>query len=441
MIINPQIPLHRLVLSLSEALDCINPCISDHQQRVAYIATRLARAMGYRGDDLLDVFLAAALHDVGIVGVENRREAIEMGRLERVDWHGELGYRLLVNNPLLARAAEMVRYHHIAWDNGAGAHRDGHDLPEGTHIIVLADEVERLIDRDRPVLTQTETILAEITALAGETLKPECVEAFAETAGAEAVWLDVVSPRIYGILLNRVDWPMLSIDEATIGPIGEIFARVVDSASEWTAVHSAGVAATAVALARRMKFSPRELHLMRAAGYLHDLGKLSVPTAILDKPARLTEDEMLVMRGHTYHTFRILDTIGGMPQISEWAAFHHERLDGRGYPFGHGADDLTLGARIMAVADVFTALRELRPYRPRSLPMADAREILAKLVKRNGLDGDVVSALEADIDAIDAIRTDEQTAYGETQRDLMALMGRPGITATWARHAAVAAAP
>ena len=441
MIINPRIPLHRLVLSLSEALDCVNPRISDHQKRVAYIATRVAQAMGLAGEDLLDVFLAAALHDVGIVGVENRREALEMGHMERVSWHGELGHRLLADNPLLARAAEQVRYHHVPWDNGAGACRDGQPVPAATHILVLADVVERMIQRGRPILTQTGTILAEVASLSGKVFKPDCAEALGSVAGPEAFWLDVVSPRIYSILLGEMDWPTLSIDETTIGPIGEIFARVVDSASEWTAVHSAGVAATAVALAERMNFSPRELHLMRAAGYLHDLGKLSVPTAILDKPARLTKEEMLVMRGHTYYTFRILDTIGGMPQISEWAAFHHERLDGGGYPFHHGADELTLGSRIMAVADVFTALRERRPYRPRSMPMADAQAILGKLVQSNGLDGDVVAALDGGIEAIDATRAAEQTAYGATQRDLMALMGRPAIADTWSRDIAVGATP
>ena len=132
---------------------------------------------------------------------------------------------------------------------------------------------------------------------------------------------------------DRQDWPTLTIDEVTLGPIAEVFARIVDSASPWTAVHSAGVAATAVALAERLNFSPRELHLMRAAGYLHDLGKLSTPTQILDKPGKLTENEYAAVRAHTYHTYRILDTIGGMPQICEWAAFHHERLDGNGYPF------------------------------------------------------------------------------------------------------------
>lgn len=424
MIVNPRVPLHRLVLSLSEALDCINPHISDHQQRVAYVAMRLARRLGLRGSSQLDVFLAAALHDVGIIGVENRRQALEMGRMEQVSWHSELGYRLLKSNALFAGAAELIRHHHLPWDSGAGAQCDGQPVPPTAHILVLADVVERMVDRSRPVLTQKDAIIAEVATLSGKVFRPDCVEAFAQIARSEAFWLDLVSPRIYGILLSRIDWPALTIDESTIGPICEVFARVVDSASDWTAVHSAGVAATAVALAGRMKFSPRELLLMRAAGYLHDLGKLAVPTAILDKPAKLTAREMLVVREHTYHTFRILNTIGGLPQISEWAAFHHERLDGAGYPFGHAAADMTLGSRIMGVADVFTALREPRPYRSGPVPLARARGILDGLVTGNALDGDVVAALDRDVEAIDAARSAEQAAYGATQHDLMVLMGR-----------------
>jgi len=424
MIVNPRVPLHRLVLSLSEALDCINPRISDHQQRVAYVAMQLARRLGLEGTSLLDVFLAAALHDMGIIGVENRRQALEMGQMEQVSWHSELGHRLLRPNALFANAAELIRHHHLPWDNGAGARCDGQPVPPTAHILVLADVVERMVDRSRPVLTQKDAIVSEVAGLSGKVFRPDCVEAFARIARPEAFWLDLVSPRIYSILLARIDWPALTIDESTIGPIGEVFARVVDSASDWTAVHSAGVAATAVELARRMKFSPRELLLMRAAGYLHDLGKLAVPTAILDKPGKLTDDEMLVVRGHTYHTFRILNTIGGLPQISEWAAFHHERLDGAGYPFGHAAADLTLGSRIMAVADVFTALREPRPYRSGPASLGRARNILDRLVTDNALDADVVAALDRDIIAIDATRAAEQVAYGATQRDLMALMGQ-----------------
>jgi HD-GYP domain-containing protein (c-di-GMP phosphodiesterase class II) len=421
MIINPQVPLHRLVLSLSEALDHVHPRVADHQQRVAYVATNVARCMGYGGQDLLDVFHAAALHDIGLIGHENRVKAVHLGQLERVGWHGELGFELLRENPLFARPAEILRYHHVPWAHGQGAESAGSPVPLASHILVLADEVERAIDRDTPVLEQSSLIIERTASLSGERFHPDCVEAFRDVAQAEAFWLDATSERIYAVLLRQVDWPVLTIDEVTIGPIAEVFARIVDAASPWTAVHTAGVAASAVALAQRLNFSPRELHLMRAAGYLHDLGKLSVPTQILDKPGKLTREEFSTVKAHTYHTFRILDTIGGMPQIAEWAAFHHERLDGNGYPFHHAGADLTLGSRIMAVADVFTALTEDRPYR-KGLSSAEALRVLEGLADRGALDAEIVGTVKRDHGDIDAARRTEQTEYGAKQERLTNLM-------------------
>jgi putative nucleotidyltransferase with HDIG domain len=202
-----------------------------------------------------------------------------------------------------------------------------------------------------------------------------------------------------------------------LGSIAELFGRIVDAASPRTMVHSAGVAATAVALAERLKFSPREISLMRAAGFLHDLGKLTVPKGILDNPNALTKLELTEVKSHTYHTFRILDTIGGMPQIREWAAFHHERLDGSGYPFHHKGRDLTLGARILGVADVFTAVTEDRPFRQR-MTVQEAISILENLARTNRLDRDVIAVLRRDCEAIDSLRQDGQAEYRKQQEEL-----------------------
>lgn len=248
----------------------------------------------------------------------------------------------------------------------------------------------------------------------GEEFAPECVNAFEAVSVAPAFWLDVASPRIYSILNREIDWPALVLDEMAVEGIARIFGRVVDGMSPWTGTRSAGVAATAVALAAHLNFSPREQTLMRAAGYLHDMGKIAVPSRILDKPGQPTEQEWAVLREHTYHTFRVLDTIGGMPQICEWAAFHHERLDGSGYPFGHEGRDLTLGARIMSVADVFTAVTEDRPYRPAHSEEA-ALEVLQDKVRDGALDRNVVFTLRAHFESINSSREHEQAAWASKQ--------------------------
>jgi len=425
MIINPQVPLHRLVLSLSEAMDGRNPEIVDHQQRVTYIAISLARQLGLQRQELIDLFHAAVLHDIGLIGLENRVNTIALDRLELTTWHSEVGYELLRHNRLFQDAASIILHHHIRWDERQKIEDRGGQIPLSSHILALADEVERLIDRKVNVLEQAQSILDQIVEESGQRFRPDCVDALRHVGGAEAFWLDASYPRIYNVLLRQMDWPTLVLDEVAVMPIARVFGRIVDAASQWTMVHSAGVTATAVAVAERLNFSPRELGLMRAAGYLHDLGKLTVPSRILDKPAKLDRHEIAVVRGHTYHTFRVLDTIGGMQQISEWAAFHHERLDGTGYPFRHEAKELTLGSRIMAVADVFTAVTEDRPYR-KGMSLAQALEVLDELVREGALDGGVVGIVRRDYEAIDAIRREEQVEYAQEQALISELMHRLG---------------
>ncbi len=416
MIINPQVPLHRLILSLSDALDFVHPLVADHQQRVAYIAIKTARQMGWPDEDLTRLFLGAALHDIGLIQAEHKIRVHAMRELEGVDWHSEAGYELLRETPLFEEAAKLVRYHHAVWEQ---ADSSPQEIPLGSHIIAAADELERRIDRSLPVLVQRDGLLCALEELRGGQLHPDCVEAMSTAAQSEAFWLDLVSHRIYSLLLAQVDWPMLQMSDQALTQIARVFSRVVDATSPWTATHSAGVTAVAVALSSRMGFSPREQLFMRTAGYLHDLGKLSIPSAILDKPGRLTREERSIIEGHTYHTFHILDTIGGLQEVNEWASFHHERLDGQGYPFRHRGHDLTLGARIMAVADTFTAITEDRPYRA-GMDRQAALNILHDQVSNGGFDGQVVYVLETNYEEINSIRAEEQAAYAEGQRRLSA---------------------
>jgi HD-GYP domain-containing protein (c-di-GMP phosphodiesterase class II) len=231
-----------------------------------------------------------------------------------------------------------------------------------------------------------------------------------ETAAAESFWLDLASPRIYSLLVNLIAWPARSLSLADLERLGAVFSKVIDYRSRFTATHSAGVAATAEALAAALNFEKRERALMRVAGNLHDLGKVSIPNAILEKPGKLDTDEMLLMKGHTYYTLQILGSIAGFEDVRYWAAFHHERMDGRGYPFRLGSDDLPLGSRIMAVADVFTAIAEDRPYRP-SMPKARCLDVLNDMAASHALDGDIVNTLAREFDSINEMRRQVQAEH------------------------------
>jgi HD-GYP domain-containing protein (c-di-GMP phosphodiesterase class II) len=184
------------------------------------------------------------------------------------------------------------------------------------------------------------------------------------------------------------------------------------------------VAASAGAIAGLLGLAADERDRLEIAGYLHDLGKLVVPEQILEKPGPLDAEQLVVMRRHAQLTWEVLESIPGLGPIVSWAALHHERLDGRGYPFGLTGDRLSLGSRVVAVADVLTALVEHRPYRP-AVPDAKVRQILAEQVAAGALDSMVVSAVLDNLTAIKATCHAQQEA---ARAEYEALVHLPQLT-------------
>ena len=153
-------------------------------------------------------------------------------------------------------------------------------------------------------------------------------------------------------------------DEYQLDTVAEAFAKVVDAKSPYTSRHSQNVAMIAVNAASVMGMARSDLLTLRRAALLHDIGKLGVSNAVLDKPGALDDDEWVAVRAHTQHTLEILKRVTRFRQFAATAASHHERLDGSGYHLGMHGDQLGEMARIIAVADVTEALSADRPYRP-----------------------------------------------------------------------------
>jgi HD-GYP domain-containing protein (c-di-GMP phosphodiesterase class II) len=140
-------------------------------------------------------------------------------------------------------------------------------------------------------------------------------------------------------------------------------ARAIDAKSEWTAGHTERVTVLAIEIGREMGLSEAELNIMHIGGLLHDVGKIGIPPEILDKPGKLTPEEMKAMMNHVRIGVRIIEPIAGFASALSIVAQHHEWYDGHGYPAGLQGEQITLHARIFAVADCFDALTSDRPYR------------------------------------------------------------------------------
>lgn len=383
------VDLNNIFLSLSDAIDLANPEIAWHQIRCSYMVWQMAKAARLPRERVKRLYMAALLHDIGALSNKDKLRLHSFEETE-VAAHCLRGEVLFQSAPLLAPAAPIVRYHHRNWNEW--------DRPIGepdvldAQILLLADWVERLIRRDAFILSQMDGIIARIRSMETTVFHPDVVALFVDASDREEFWLDVTSTRLYGLLLREGPLRAIEIPFADIASIAQVMQKIIDFRSPFTATHSAGVAECASRLTEHFGYMETEVRLMRLAGHVHDLGKLIIPNAILEKQGPLTREEFQVIKQHTYFTYEVLHSIDRLERVAEWAAFHHEKLDGTGYPFRIRGEKINTGARIMAVADIFTALTEDRPYRP-GMPVDKALAILQQQADTGKIEPRMVSLL------------------------------------------------
>lgn len=167
------------------------------------------------------------------------------------------------------------------------------------------------------------------------------------------------------------------------------FARAVEAKCPYTAGHSERVATYALALANQIGIGEDEKEVLRKGCLLHDLGKINMPEAILNKTGKLTAEEFDIVKRHPVQGVRIVESLRSIRDTIPLIRWHHERLDGNGYPDGLFGGAIPLLVRILAVADVFDSLSSERPYRS-ALPLPECLEILRANAADGGLDPELV---------------------------------------------------
>lgn len=418
------IRLFDFLASLSGALDLMSPEVVGHHRRVAYIAARLARRLDVPGRERADLFTAALLHDVGGFSRQSRLAALSFetdgGR------HAELGYRLLRTNPLLESAALIVRRHHTPFARFRELDEPGRKLFLAG-VLNLADRVDVLTFRQASV--EPAQVLARLTPRAGGQFDPAALEGLASLAAEPDFWEPLAAPDPFTALADDAAlFRSQGMTRAQLEQASKAFSQIIDFRSRFTATHSRGVAECAVCLGEKAGLSASDLTAMRLAGDLHDLGKLAVPSEIIDKPGPLDEDEKRIMRSHPEVSEGILSRIPGLEKVAAWTSQHHEQPGGGGYPHHISGARMAPGSRIMAAADVFTALREDRPYRA-GLDLPRVTAILDDMARENAQDKDMVGLVKENMPELDERRTKAQARAAEDFRAFYSGLapGRPGV--------------
>lgn len=444
---NMNISLAEILSALSFALDLTEGAVPGHALRSCVLGMRLAHALGLPSEQLANLYYALLLKDVGcssnagrlcqIIGGGDERRVKAGVKLE--DWTQPgrpkpSTLRLMWSNVLpeagpLKRAAGIVKI-------GLTQHKNNEEMialrcDRGAHIVrklglseAAAEGVrgldehwdgsgypERRSEIAIPLESRILAVAQHLDAFASEKGTQAAMQVLRDRNGR---WFDPQLVRIAealdsdGVLWNRalaavpeseirdtaLDLAPDAIEclaAADIDLICEAFADVVDAKSSFTYRHSLGVTEAAGLIAKQLGLSMERRQLVNRAALLHDLGKLRVPNSILDKPGKLDGEEWRVVQEHPGLTRDILTRIGPFRELAEIAGAHHEKLDGTGYPNRLTARQLPLEARIIAVADVYGALTEDRPYRP-GMPIEKALAILANDVPHK-LDAECCEAL------------------------------------------------
>lgn len=393
-----------LVSALSTALELSTDGISKHHWRTALIAGRIAQHIGLEESQQQMLVYAALLHDIGAASNwSERRKLQEFKVAQDIYRHAEAGYELLKDSQQLGMLAETIRHHHDNWEGSNPSGLAGKNIPITSRIINLADRLEILLKDNVYIFEQRPDILSAIRELSGRMFDPDLVKALHEFARQESFWLDLINPSYYQDFFRQIDgYGRMVFNMDDVMNIAGIFATIIDRTSSFTGMHSRGVAQVAALLAKARGYSLEEVKLIKIAGLFHDLGKLAIPNELLENPNKLTDKEFSIIKQHPYYTYRILEKIDGFSVVAEWAAFHHETLDGAGYPFRIPEASLRLGSRIVSVADVFVALSENRPYR-QPLALAQVQKIMKGMADNRKLDGSVVADLFSDIDTLNSV--------------------------------------
>lgn len=431
--------------ALSYALDLTEGQPPGHSLRCCWIAMHVGQEMGLAAAALSDLYYGTLLKDVGcssnaarlweLYGGDERlakhdfktvdtESLVQLGRF--VLTHAGPGEALRTriarllnlarNGETLAtelvqtrceRGANIVRRLGLPEGVASGIygldeHWNGKGRPEGlkgkaiplvSRISLLAQIVDVFQSVGGPPAA-----LAEARRRAGTWFDPAAVAAFEAAALRPGFWDGLNSAEIGSHVVALEPFSRtIMIDDDRLDSIAKAFAAVIDAKSSFTSGHSERVTDYADAIAGQMGMDAQHRRWLRRAALLHDIGKLGVSNAILDKPGKLDEAEWAAVKRHAELSETILQRSSIFRDLAGVAGAHHERLDGTGYPRRLSGAAIPADARIIMVADIFDALTAARPYRgPMPVP-----EALALMERDRGtaIDAQCLDSLRACLEA------------------------------------------
>jgi HD-GYP domain-containing protein (c-di-GMP phosphodiesterase class II) len=462
--------LAELIGSLSLATDLAAGMGYETAVRTCVIATGVGHELGLRGEDLRDVYYTALLRFIGCTayahetawrygagddqaflralspadttkpaevlryaakglapGAGALRRAGAIARVmsdpkaprQLAAAHCDLATKLAARLGMSGRVVASLGQMYERFDgkgNPAGRGAAQLELPARVLHVAWRAEAQRSLEGEGAALDA-------VRARGGTELDPDVGAAFLRVA--PDLLAQVAEPSAWDHFLDLEPRPWRCIPADAIADVALAFAHYVDVKSPYTLGHSTGVARLAQVAGTRAGLAPDEGARLGVAALLHDLGRVSVPNGIWDKPGKLNPAEWERVRLHPYQTERVLARSPLFERFAGIAGHHHERADGSGYHRGVPGSALARPARILAAADAYQAMTEARAYRPAFVPDEAARTLAAE-ARTGRLDREAVEHVLAAAGqrAAARVRGEWPAALSEREVEVLCLLAR-----------------
>jgi len=385
--------MDELVKTISTALDIVESnllgCSVNHGKRISTLCAAMGRHLGLDEDEISAITTCAMFHDNALTEyILSERPG--PGQEINLILHCRYGQRNVGTLPLRADSSDYILHHHEQPDGkGPFKKKDG-EFSLGAELIAIADMVDVDFHLQTIPTNRLSVVRKSIRDLAGTRYSKRAAEAMLSILD-EDMLLSLRDDVITETAEKAIPVWNISIYDTT--SIAAFTARIVNYKSTYTKEHSTKSADIVWNMCAHYNLNPEMRAQIYLASSLHDLGKLQVPTEILEKIGTLTPDEFEIVKDHAKHTNELLSKIPGFDNISEWAASHHEKLDGSGYPFGKRAEDLDFPSRLIAVSDIYEAVGAKRPYHE-SRSHAETMIIMNDMAERGLIDKDIVKDID-----------------------------------------------
>lgn len=381
------ITLGKVLKIFQKTFNKVDHRLLGHGEHVAYVIWKMLSYKGGYDDKKLSKLVSLAFfHDMGAFKTE---EIDKMTEFEVTNFleHSIYGSLYIKYFSPLSEFWEIILYHHVNYEN---SYLVTPDYREETFIIKLADRISILMNHlDAPDYSLLYKFKDRYFA-------EKHIDLFAKVDKEENLLGKLRDGSYKDELYSFLDNFKLPLEDVV--KFSKMLVYSIDFRSPVTVTHTISVTTLSTLISKKLNFSEIEIKNISYAAMVHDIGKITTPISILEKPGTLTDEEMDIMKEHVSVTYEILNDFG-FNYITEIASYHHEKLDGTGYPFGLTAKELSIEARIVAVADILSALIGVRSYK-KELPKAEVIAILTSMAKHNKIDSHIVDIVIENYDEL-----------------------------------------